>query len=97
MLGRTLSFFFWAWLPARPEARRPSSIKWERAEALRKVSLIKVRENFWKDQEGSISEGANGEFVEAFLKELEIGKGGGGLEGGGDDFKALGRKERSLE
>jgi len=64
---------------------------------LRKVSLIKGRENRWKDQEGSISEGANGEVVEAFLKELKIGKGRGGLEGDGDDFKALGRKERSLE
>lgn len=60
---------------------------------MRKVSLIKGRENRWKDQEGSISEGAN----KAFLKELEIGKGEGGLEGDGDDFKALGRKEMILE
>ena len=38
-----------------------------------------------------------GKVVEAFLKELEIGKGEGGPEGDGDDFKVLGRKERSLE
>ena len=93
------------WLPARSKARRRWSIKRERGEAFRKLSLIKGRKNRWKDQEGSISEGANShcgeesltELAEAFLKELEIGKGEGGLKGDGDDFKVLGRKERSLE